>query len=284
MPFIKGESGNPAGRPLGARNRKSLLVEAMLDAESESLGRRMIERALDGDAGALRLCMERVLPRGRDRIVPYALPPIESAADARRAATMISVAIGTGELTPREGMDLLRVVEKCGQIVAAAEAAEQAARRAQLKAELLESVQDDLNRRLVQDAQARAAAMDRALARDEDGDDDDGAAAERVPAAGANGTAAAVVTSEAGQARGREAASGKNNERGNNENTMERDTALPSAEVPPWPFATTAQAGGGPAWERALAAAAPQGLRRRVVHLLGSSAMGGTGAPVPAAR
>jgi hypothetical protein len=274
MPFVKGESGNPAGRPLGARNRKSLLVEAMLDAESESLGRRMIERALDGDAGALRLCMDRVLPRGRDRAVPYPLPPIESAADARRAANMISVAIGTGELTPREGMDLLRVVEKCGQVVAAAEAAEQAARRAQLEAEFLEGAQAELKRRLVRDAQAHAAAIDRALASDEDDDHDDRAPTERVPAAGANGAAAAVVASGSGEARGGKAASGKNNERGNNGNTMERGPALPSAEAPPWPFAVTAQAGGGADWERALAAAAPRGLRRRVTDLLGSSAMG----------
>jgi hypothetical protein len=276
MPFVQGESGNPAGRPPGSRNRKSLLIEAMLDAESESLGRRMIERALDGDAGALRMCMDRVLPRGRDRTVPYALPPIETAADARRAANMISVAIGTGELNPREAMDLLRVVEKCGQIVASAQAAEQAARRAQLEAELLEGLQGDLKRRLVRDAQARAAAIDRALARNEDDDDDDAAPAERVPVAGANGTAAAAANSQGGKALGQGAAGGNNNERGNNKNTMERERALPPAVPAPWPLAA-APVDGVEAWACGPLLAVPRGLRQRVAHLLGSSAMGGMG-------
>jgi hypothetical protein len=277
MPFVRGESGNPAGRPPGARNRKSLLVEAMLDAESESLGRRMIERALDGDAGALRMCMERVLPRGRDRAVPYALPPIETAADARRAATMISVAIGTGELTPREAMDLVRVVEKCGQIVAAAEAAEREARRAEESAGMRQSLQDELNRRLVEKALTRAAAFNRMLAADEadDGGDDGGGAApaERVPAAGAQG--AADATGQAGAAQGQEAVGGKNNARGNNKNTMARDAALPSVPAAPWPLA--APVGGVEAWACGPLVAVPRGLRQRVADLLGSSAMGGMG-------
>ena len=36
-PFQKGVSGNPNGRPLGARNKATLRLEALLDATGEAL-------------------------------------------------------------------------------------------------------------------------------------------------------------------------------------------------------------------------------------------------------
>ena len=35
MPFVKGESGNPGGRPLGARNKATVALETMLTASGE---------------------------------------------------------------------------------------------------------------------------------------------------------------------------------------------------------------------------------------------------------
>jgi hypothetical protein len=35
--FLKGQSGNPSGRPRGARNKTTLAVEALLDGEAEAL-------------------------------------------------------------------------------------------------------------------------------------------------------------------------------------------------------------------------------------------------------
>jgi hypothetical protein len=82
--FRKGQSGNPSGRPRGARNKATLAVEALLDGEAEVLTRRAIERAKEGDSVALRLCLERILPPRKDRPVSFALPKIESAADGFR--------------------------------------------------------------------------------------------------------------------------------------------------------------------------------------------------------
>ena len=72
--FRKGQSGNPSGRPRGARNKTTLAVEALLDGEAEVLTRKAIERAKDGDSVALRLCLERILPPRKDRPVSFALP------------------------------------------------------------------------------------------------------------------------------------------------------------------------------------------------------------------
>ena len=80
--FQKGQSGNPAGRKSGSRHKASLAVEALLDDEAEKLSRKAIEMALDGNAVALRLCLERIAPprRGR-RPVNLDLGPVKTSAD-----------------------------------------------------------------------------------------------------------------------------------------------------------------------------------------------------------
>src|SRR6476469_4946603 len=84
-PFQKGQSGNPRGRPLGARNRATQAIEALLDGEAQALTRKAIEMALGGDMVAMRLCLDRLAPPRRDRPVPFSLPKIETAADAKAA-------------------------------------------------------------------------------------------------------------------------------------------------------------------------------------------------------
>jgi hypothetical protein len=45
MPFVKGKSGNPRGRPVGSRNKKTLAREAALRAEAEAkLGRLVLPK------------------------------------------------------------------------------------------------------------------------------------------------------------------------------------------------------------------------------------------------
>ena len=46
--FSKGRSGNPRGKPQGARHRTTLAAEALLDGEAEGLTRKAIEMALSG--------------------------------------------------------------------------------------------------------------------------------------------------------------------------------------------------------------------------------------------
>ena len=64
-PFNKGRGGNPAGRPEGSRHKASIMIEALLEGESEAVGRKCIEMAKNGDATALRLVMERIAPLRR---------------------------------------------------------------------------------------------------------------------------------------------------------------------------------------------------------------------------
>ncbi|MGA8649639.1 MAG: DUF5681 domain-containing protein [Xanthobacteraceae bacterium] len=75
-PFPKGCSGNPRGRPKGARNAATRLVEQLLDGEAEAHMRKLIEKAKHGDTGALRLCIDRIMPPRRERPVNVELPPL----------------------------------------------------------------------------------------------------------------------------------------------------------------------------------------------------------------
>ena len=67
--FPPGQSGNPAGRPKGARNKATLALETLLDGQAEALTQKAIELALGGDMMALRMCLDRILPARRDRPV-----------------------------------------------------------------------------------------------------------------------------------------------------------------------------------------------------------------------
>jgi hypothetical protein len=62
MTFYKGESGNPAGRPRGSRNRTTILMQSVLEADGEALARKAIDLAKGGDLTALRMCMDRLVP------------------------------------------------------------------------------------------------------------------------------------------------------------------------------------------------------------------------------
>jgi Family of unknown function (DUF5681) len=127
-PFQKGQSGNPAGRPKGSRHRTTLAMEALLDGEAELITRKAVEMALTGDATALRLCLERLLPARRDRPVAFTLPKLETAADAVKATAAIVEAVSLGELTPSEAGELSKLVEGFRSALTTAELEERLAK------------------------------------------------------------------------------------------------------------------------------------------------------------
>jgi hypothetical protein len=104
------QPGNP-GRPPGSRNKTTLALEALLDGEAEEIARKAIEMAKEGDATAMRLVLDRLIPPRRDRPVNFALPKLETPADAVRATAAIAEAVASGELTPMEAGEMAKLVE-----------------------------------------------------------------------------------------------------------------------------------------------------------------------------
>ena len=128
MPFEKGQSGNPLGRPPGSRNKATIIAEMLLQGEAEELTRLAIERAKAGDMLALRMCLDRAAPPCKHRTIAFELPPLASAADAASALAAIMAAVAAGELTPSEGGELFKLVEGFARMVEVATFAQRLAK------------------------------------------------------------------------------------------------------------------------------------------------------------
>src|SRR5438105_15928836 len=59
----------------------------------------------------MRLCIERILPPCRERMVRFPLPPIESAADIAPAMKAVTSALAAGLITPGEAGTIAAVVD-----------------------------------------------------------------------------------------------------------------------------------------------------------------------------
>jgi hypothetical protein len=88
-----------------------LAVEKLLDGEAAAITRKVIERALEGDSTALRLCMERIAPARRDRHISFAMAAIESAPDAVKAHGALIAAVAEARITPSEAAELAKLID-----------------------------------------------------------------------------------------------------------------------------------------------------------------------------
>jgi hypothetical protein len=109
-------SGNP-GRPRGAMNRTTLAVESLLAGQAERLTKKAIEKALEGDSVALRLCLDRICPPRRDRTVMFPLPKIDSAQYLSAAAISLLQSVASGGATPEEGAAVMKLIEGTGKAI-----------------------------------------------------------------------------------------------------------------------------------------------------------------------
>lgn len=101
--FRPGQSGNPSGRPRGARNATTIAVESLLDGQAEKLTQKAIQMALEGDLMALRICLERICPPKKGHPVSFPMRPICTARDAADALADVAAAVATGKITPADG-------------------------------------------------------------------------------------------------------------------------------------------------------------------------------------
>ena len=110
MVFLAGQSGNPGGRPAGAKNRLPLkaVVRDQLAAASGAIIAKVIEDALAGNAQAQRLCFERILPAPRERTVKFKLGAVANLKDISAESQRIMQLAAAGKLKPDEAEKLLR--------------------------------------------------------------------------------------------------------------------------------------------------------------------------------
>lgn len=102
MAFKKGESGNKAGRPKGALNQTTILVQNLMAKDAAAISKKVIQSAKDGDLVAARLILERICPPVKDYPIQIKLPQIKTMAGILEAFTVINESISNGELTPNQ--------------------------------------------------------------------------------------------------------------------------------------------------------------------------------------
>ena len=96
--FKPGQSGNPAGRPKGARHATTVAIEALLEGEAETIARKAIDAAKAGDMVAIRLVLDRICPPRKTRPIHIELPPILDAGGVAEAQQEVLRAACAGEL------------------------------------------------------------------------------------------------------------------------------------------------------------------------------------------
>lgn len=106
--FKPGQSGNPAGRPKGARDRKNV-VAAEFAKEGSAIARVVIEKAKEGDMGAAALVLQRLSPplRPQAEKVTFDFDPSLPLAEQ---GTAVVAAVARGEIDPDTGKMLLDMV------------------------------------------------------------------------------------------------------------------------------------------------------------------------------
>jgi len=120
-PFQKGQSGNPAGKPKGARHRSTLLAEQLMETDAEEVVHAVLDAAKGGDMTAARLVLERISPVRKGRKISVDLPPLVTVSDVAAALGTVIASVAAGDLTPEEGAAMANLVELKGRSIEATE-------------------------------------------------------------------------------------------------------------------------------------------------------------------
>src|SRR6516225_12344096 len=110
MTFVKGQSGNPAGRRPGSRNKVTEFVAGLAGENVEELTRKLIEQARYGNPAALRACFDRIWPKPRAPKIAFQLPPIRCQADIPAALDALIQGLAESAFTPDEFHTMIRAV------------------------------------------------------------------------------------------------------------------------------------------------------------------------------
>src|SRR4051794_570358 len=97
--WASGQSGNPAGRKAGSRNRASLLRELLDDGDVEAAITVLREKLRAGDGVAARFVLDRLFPKPRDRDIDLGLPPPEDGTTLVEMLDRIVSLMAAGEIT-----------------------------------------------------------------------------------------------------------------------------------------------------------------------------------------
>lgn len=113
--FQPGKSGNPRGKPQGAKSRFTKMRQE-LESDLPALLKSTKEAALAGDMTAMRLLLERTLPPQKATASTVSLPALKKAQTLTEKADAVLGAIADGELPPDVGASLVDALGKLAKL------------------------------------------------------------------------------------------------------------------------------------------------------------------------
>lgn len=117
MAFVKGQSGNPRGRPPGSRHKTTLLIEALLEDGAREVAKRVLAAAKGGDLTAAKIVLERLIPPARERTVELLLPSTDSPSGISEAFEVVLNAAADGLVTLSEAKQFADLLEQRRRVV-----------------------------------------------------------------------------------------------------------------------------------------------------------------------
>jgi hypothetical protein len=112
--FRRGRSGNPRGRPKGAKALLAAKLDRMAEREATAVLEKVLEQAKGGDLDAAKLILARAWPARKGRPVRL---PVPGEASPMAIITAALEAVVGGRLTPEEAEGVASLVEATGRAV-----------------------------------------------------------------------------------------------------------------------------------------------------------------------
>jgi hypothetical protein len=101
--------GNP-GRPKGSRNRRSVLVEQLMDADISEIVKAVIDKAKQGDMTAAKLVLDRVAPPPKGRALALNLPAVTDAESVLQCHASLLAALAHGVIDASEAESVAKIL------------------------------------------------------------------------------------------------------------------------------------------------------------------------------
>jgi hypothetical protein len=104
--YVKGFSGNPAGKPAGIMNEATRIAAMILTGSTTVLVYKAIELALNGKTGPLKYCLDRIIAPQKDQPVVVETPLEGDGPDVAGAMALIAAAATEGSINPSQAATL----------------------------------------------------------------------------------------------------------------------------------------------------------------------------------
>jgi hypothetical protein len=113
--FVKGQSGNPAGRKPGSGPLQKL--RKALTPHAEEFAEILLKKARDGDLHALRLALERIAPPPKAQTEPVQIEGFSKTSTLSESARLVIHAAAQGDISPTAASELIGAIGALARVV-----------------------------------------------------------------------------------------------------------------------------------------------------------------------